>query len=144
MGKDGCVERVGERMADRRMTKSKYREYLGSQHWQIRRKAFLHINCHCNRCDMPRWLAELLYDQDLHVHHLSYANLGKEKDDDLEALCRRCHDIETHGRSDFRQLKTHPCPDCGAAVFDPRIDRCDFCLGVIEGLDIAEARDFAR
>ena len=133
-------------MGDRRMTKSKYKEYLGSKHWQVRRKAFLHIFPACNRCDMPRWLAELLYDQDLHVHHVSYVNLGKEDDDDLEALCRRCHEIETHGRSDFPKIKTHPCPDCMNAIFDPRADRCDFCFGVMEGLDIAEARrrHFAR
>ena len=127
-------------MSERRMTKSKYREYLGSRHWQKRRKEFLDCGRVCNRCEVPRWLSELVYDQDLHVHHLSYANLGNETDDDLEALCPRCHEIETFGRSDLKELKGHRCKECpqGMMLYDPRVDRCDFCLGFDEGFDVAK------
>jgi hypothetical protein len=35
-----------------------------------------------------------LFGTYLHVHHVNYARLGAELDEDLEALCKRCHNAE--------------------------------------------------
>jgi len=111
------------------MTKSEYSEYLASDHWKTLRLITLQ-NCPlCNRCALPRWLAEIAYDQDLHVHHLTYARLGHEDRDDLEVLCRRCHEIETFGRSSLSAVRSHPCDKCGDTMWDMRAELCDYCMG---------------
>lgn len=114
------------------MTKTEYRNYIASAKWQQRRKEFLNLEGEkCARCEMPRWLAEIAYDQDLHVHHLSYANIGCEKDEDLEALCRRCHQVETFGRSDVREIKAFDCSICCSPHWNSRADCCQVCLTII-------------
>lgn len=117
------------------MTKTEYAKYLSGNHWQERRKAFLQIwpNGFCNRCYLPRWLASLVYDQDLHVHHKSYANLNAEKDEDLESLCRRCHELETFGKTTLRAVKSYPCCLCKGEEWwdlswDPYDRLCASCL----------------
>ncbi len=96
------------------MTKTEYREYIASSDWQERRRQYLlRSGTACFRCELPRWLACICYDQDLHVHHLSYANVGNEKDFDLGSLCRRCHQIETFGRSDLNEPRSAICVSCG-------------------------------
>lgn len=119
------------------MTKTEYRQYIASPEWQQTRKSFLFSNYKCNRCGVPRWLASLAYDQDLHVHHLAYRNLGHEDWDDLEALCRRCHEIETFGRSTLKAPWSTPCVICKSPCFDryqePIITAgflCSDCVGV--------------
>lgn len=94
------------------MTKTEYREYLASPHWKELRKDFLEYENICNRCEMPRWLVNIAYDQDMHVHHRTYARLGAELDDDLEALCPRCHEVETFGRTTLRAPRSEPCVVC--------------------------------
>lgn len=81
------------------MTRSEYRDYVGSERWLGRRKYFLMNHPNCERCGISRRRAMEVYDQDLHVHHKNYQRVGCELDEDLEALCRRCHEIETYGRS---------------------------------------------
>lgn len=80
-------------------TKSEYRAYIQSEAWQKRRKEFLALRGHCNRCLLPRWAAIIAYDQDLNVHHRNYQSVGHELGEDLEPLCRRCHEIDAMGRS---------------------------------------------
>jgi hypothetical protein len=80
-------------------TKSEYREYIASAEWQARRIKFLAKYRYCSECNLPRRWAVRFYDQDLHVHHESYEHIGKELDEDLRALCRRCHEIKTFGHS---------------------------------------------
>lgn len=115
------------------MTKTEYAEYLQSEHWQQRRKkAIAEVGHRCEQCSLPRWVAALLYDQDLHVHHRNYQNLGDEQDDDLEVLCRRCHDVETFGRSNFREIKSTECSACGDKHCNPYSDYCDTCRLILE------------
>lgn len=83
------------------MTKSEYREYIASEKWQKRRRLFLQTRDECERCGLPHATATIQYDQGLHVHHRNYLRVGAELDEDLEALCRRCHEIETFGFSDL-------------------------------------------
>ncbi len=110
------------------MTKKQYAAYLCSEHWKCLRKQILDDRTACERCHLPRWLAELTYDQDLHVHHKTYANLGRENVADLEVLCRRCHDIETYGHSELSVVKSFNCFICDRIHWNPRSKLCGFCL----------------
>jgi HNH endonuclease len=104
------------------LTKTEYREYLCSDAWQSTRKDFLFFHDKCNECHIPRWLAKIVYDQDLHVHHRNYKSLGDEIWDDLEALCRRCHEMRTFGHSDIEPPKTFQCSICNEPCFDPYLN----------------------
>jgi len=60
-----------------------YERYLQTARWRSRRNRALKLaEYHCQRCQAQR---------KLQVHHLSYARLGDERDEDLEVLCRGCH-----------------------------------------------------
>lgn len=39
----------------------------------------------------------------LEVHHLTYARLGQERDDDLEVLCHDCHIVADYERREQKQ-----------------------------------------
>jgi hypothetical protein len=109
------------------MTKMEYREYIASEKWQQKRKQFLRWHSDCDRCGLPRWLAIIAYDQDLHVHHKSYARIGCEKDDDLEPLCRRCHEVETFGSSALHAPQKYKCEMCDESTFDSCGRFCSAC-----------------
>lgn len=88
---------------------------------------------------MPRWLASIVYDHDLHVHHVSYEHLGQELDSDLAALCRRCHDIKTFGRSDLVSPPSHPCVGCDESTWNRYSDYCARCAEMLAmGMSIPE------
>lgn len=76
-----------------RLQKLSYKEYLLTSHWQTVRNALLLIyrsRCQENSCiKSPNACAS--YDSDIHVHHLSYDNLGNERFDDLTLLCAEHH-----------------------------------------------------
>lgn len=111
--------------------KADYQKYLQSAYWQQRRQiAIKNAGDTCEKCDIPRWLSQIAYQQDLNVHHLNYQNLGHEEDVDLEVLCRRCHDIETFGRSDFRAPKKATCEFCMEEHWDVYSPHCDVCLAL--------------
>jgi hypothetical protein len=60
-----------------------YSKYLQSEHWQeTRLKALERAQNRCQVCNSP---------DDLHVHHRTYDNIGKEPLEDLIVLCRPCH-----------------------------------------------------
>jgi 5-methylcytosine-specific restriction endonuclease McrA len=59
-----------------------YADYLKSQHWLQRRMSAMVRPGACQVCGSPK---------DLDVHHNTYANLGREKEEDLTVLCRDCH-----------------------------------------------------
>lgn len=110
------------------MTKTEYAQYIASEEWQQQRKKVIADTRHrCERCELPRWVASLIYDQDLHVHHRNYQNLGNEQRDDLEVLCRRCHELETFGRSDFKAIKECRCTSCEEIHYDTYSDYCPYC-----------------
>jgi len=110
------------------MTKSEYQDYIQGLHWkETRKRALEYYGGICERCAVPRWLAEIAYEQDLHVHHVSYARLGREEMEDLELLCRRCHDLETFGRTEIRQIKEATCEACLSVHWNYRSSLCDVC-----------------
>jgi 5-methylcytosine-specific restriction endonuclease McrA len=71
---------------------------MRSPAWKGRRiVALIRANYTCERCGYVQsdsvdfFLADLIDDRDLHVHHKTYARLGHELDTDLEVLCNVCH-----------------------------------------------------
>lgn len=111
------------------ITKTAYNAYLQSAAWQEKRKeAYKYYSPgSCDDCGLPRWLAEIFYDQDLHVCRKSYADMGNENVEDLYLLCRRCHETETFGRSELRKMKVATCEVCGKEHYDYRSSKCLRC-----------------
>ena len=57
--------------------------YLQSDHWQeVRRRKLKQAGYKCEACGEKT---------KLDIHHKTYERLGKERLDDLQALCRPCH-----------------------------------------------------
>ena len=59
-----------------------YSQYLSSKRWKEKRKQVIERQKKCQRCDATK---------NLHVHHVTYKNIGNELDEDLLLLCRSCH-----------------------------------------------------
>lgn len=113
------------------MTKTEYAQYLQSAHWRdLREQAISNGSRRCAQCLLPRWVAELAYDQDLHVHHLTYERLGNERPEDLRVVCARCHEIATFGHSRLRVVRAFPCKLCGCIYWNRRYEYCDTCVDV--------------
>lgn len=71
----------------KRQKKISYNTYLGSNHWKsTRQKALERADYQCWNCNA---------NDGLHVHHLTYERVGKERPDDLRVLCSSCH-AKTH------------------------------------------------
>ncbi len=61
-----------------------YKKYLLTEHWQkIREKILKRENYTCQKCRTKGGV--------LHVHHNTYEHRGYEYDEDLQVLCRTCH-----------------------------------------------------
>jgi hypothetical protein len=61
-----------------------YRDYLASDQWKsLRLSVICRDRCRCVRCGSC---------ERLEVHHKTYARRGFEEMDDLETLCRSCHE----------------------------------------------------
>lgn len=120
------------------MTKTEYRKYIASEDWRSRRKQFIEeMGSYCERCEIPRAIAVIAYDQDLNVHHKSYANLGNETQDDLAIVCRRCHEIETFGSSELHEVAYRKCRACAGHIWGQysEIDGvCESCSVFVVGL----------
>lgn len=66
------------------MHSREYTEHINSPEWaDIRRDKLAESGYRCERCGAAGYLE---------VHHLTYDNLGNESPDDLEVLCKPCHD----------------------------------------------------
>ena len=66
-----------------------YHAYLHSPWWTARKAAVIRYRGYrCERCGLDQGR--------LYLHHRTYARLGHEHPDDLELLCRWCHQRE-HG-----------------------------------------------
>lgn len=59
-----------------------YKKYINSNDWHDKSNDFLSRHKYCKIC------RKLEATQ---VHHNTYKTLGKERDEDLDALCERCH-----------------------------------------------------
>jgi len=66
----------------------KYQRYLASVEWQVKReKCKLRAGYKCERCGSP---------DGLEIHHVTYERLYNERDEDLQCLCKGCHQF-MHG-----------------------------------------------
>lgn len=77
------------------MGRIRYEEYLGSSRWQAKRQIALAAATYkCQKCGFftPK-------GKGLHVHHLTYRNLGDEPVSDLQVLCKRCHMLRHNPQS---------------------------------------------
>jgi 5-methylcytosine-specific restriction endonuclease McrA len=76
--------RDGYRFGLPRMSRDEYAEYLRGKWWRQKRAQKLKSVGHkcesCGRRGGP-----------LEVHHLHYCSLGKERNSDLQVLCKPCH-----------------------------------------------------
>ena len=60
-----------------------YTNYINSANWKSTRvRALTRAKYRCQVCGERSWLQ---------VHHVTYANLGHEADEDMTVLCFRCH-----------------------------------------------------
>lgn len=67
----------------------KYAIYILSKSWRARCYSFMkRYGKVCVACGEKK---------NLHVHHMTYRNLGREKDEELAVLCKYCH-AELHER----------------------------------------------
>ena len=60
----------------------KYHKYLVSSAWKVKREKIISERGYCSKCGK---------EKNLHVHHLTYKNIFKEKNEDLIVLCKSCH-----------------------------------------------------
>jgi hypothetical protein len=66
-----------------------YHAYLNSPAWAEKKAHYVAISPICWVCGWrPRWPMS-----GLHLHHLSYANLGNELPTDLALICRIHHEL---------------------------------------------------
>lgn len=68
------------------MTHQEYTDYIHSDAWRsVRERYFLEIKpTSCAGCGRPA-------RHDFNLHHITYKNLGHEKNEDLVLLCYKCH-----------------------------------------------------
>lgn len=69
--------------------------YLQTHHWRRRRSVFLDsfTDKSCGLCGLAERDETRELPIKFHVHHVSYARLGYELDDDLILLCAPCHNL---------------------------------------------------
>lgn len=64
-------------------SKNKYKSYLRSKKWKAKKAAI--FNERGKKCE------DCGYEKGLHIHHLTYKRIYKERLSDLKILCSECH-----------------------------------------------------
>ena len=77
-----------------------YDDYLKSEEWRVKRYVTLELAEH--RCQV------CYSDKELHVHHRTYKNFGKEHHSDLTVLCNHCHSLHHLFFGAIETLKINP------------------------------------
>src|ERR1051325_9849771 len=97
-----------------------YRAYLNTSDWCRRRNRALKAAFYrCQQCNSKR---------DLQVHHKTYERLGAEWDQDLEVLCRDCHEghhVEEMAASEHRMFLKLASEVIRGHELDPIADLAD-------------------
>jgi len=72
-----------------------YQAYLASREWAVRKRAVRErADGQCERCRFLQPETGTVYFKPMYaVHHLTYAHIGNEPLEDLQAVCRECHDF---------------------------------------------------
>lgn len=77
------LELLDKKRSEKVRSSKEYEEYIKSNEWQeTRQRIFKRDNYRCVKCGASK---------NLQVHHITYENLGVEKDADLVTLCEKCH-----------------------------------------------------
>jgi HNH endonuclease len=104
----------------------RYSEYIKSEAWTEKRARILkHARGKCEKCGKRKAIQ---------VHHKTYKRVGREKDEDLAALCGPCHQSE-HPDKPFLSpsfVGTEDCPMCPsetAEVFAGSYEVITLCVG---------------
>ena len=77
----------GGRAKGRIVNKSEYRDYLWGRHWRRLRMKLRRKTVSCELCALR--FSRMV--NGWHVHHWTYRNVPKEREDDLSVLCAPCH-----------------------------------------------------
>jgi 5-methylcytosine-specific restriction endonuclease McrA len=78
-----------------------YESYLRTRRWrEFRALALERADGTCGRCGVSERTHRLLV---LDVHHKTYTRLGREELDDVEVLCRSCHQVADRERRSARR-----------------------------------------
>lgn len=73
-------------------TDERYNDHIGSVKWTKFRKEVLQLRGNrCERCKS---------EHHLQVHHLHYRNFGRELPEDVQVICKNCHD-RIHGHKTY-------------------------------------------
>jgi hypothetical protein len=71
--------------------------YLNSEHWEAFRRLYFAKN-------KPKVCDFCKANKKLDLHHVTYERIGRERLDDVVAICRSCHD-EIHALFDLNRKK---------------------------------------
>ena len=82
----------------KRKNKKNYYDYIKSKQWFRLRKAY--ISTYGNICQICE------SNDGVHLHHMTYKRLTKEKDTDLLFLCEECHYLIHYGETATKTTKT--------------------------------------
>ncbi len=78
------IKRGIKEFQEKKLSQFQYSQYLKTKHWKkIKKRILLRARFACELCQSP-----LL---PIHIHHKTYVRRGKELDEDLIALCKKCH-----------------------------------------------------
>jgi hypothetical protein len=78
----------------------KYQEYISSAKWKRLRLAKIDsVGGRCERCGVSKFV------EPLEVHHLHYRTFKKERLEDLQALCNKCHEFADAERQTIADLE---------------------------------------
>ena len=77
-------------------TRTTTKEYLLSEHWKTLTKSLAKQDETCEICSTPHWHKKKngtwKYVRVFVWHHVRYTHLYEEPREDLQRLCKRCHD----------------------------------------------------
>lgn len=73
-------------------------DYYKSSHWKSFIKKLWETEDRCEICGALRWKinkdgTKYFYRRKFSVHHKHYRTLWREKREDVQCLCSRCHDL---------------------------------------------------
>jgi hypothetical protein len=85
---------------DKHEEPDEYQVHLASRKWaQLRTQKLAQVGYCCERCGLSR------HTRPLDVHHLTYDRLGHERLEDLQVLCKTCHEGADEERARAAELK---------------------------------------
>jgi RNase P subunit RPR2 len=94
------------------MKRPRYQDYIQSPEWEkVRKRILKRARGKCEKCRKR---------PPLQVHHLTYARLGNERDEDLLAVCGPCHQSFHPDKQFLRPsfVGEHDCPMCPSETAD--------------------------